>query len=116
MPFLLYTFQDPATGEIRDVSAASEAQARLRLGGVWTDRERVQSWTACDLGDLDKVLSAAMQEERRALDSALELNPHHPNRRGSMPDKLAAFAKAQDRHRKAKARVRELMRLLGALE
>jgi hypothetical protein len=116
MPLLLYTFQDQTTGEIRDVRASSETAARVSLGGVWTDRARVPSWTACDLGDLDKVLSAAMQEERRALDAALELNPLHPRRRVSTSETLAGFSTAQDRHRKAKARVRELMRLLGALE
>ena len=116
MPILLYSFQDQTTGEIRDVRAPNEAAARTSLGGIWTDRTRAASWTACDIGDLHIVLSEAMKEERRALDAALKVNPHHCAKRVTTPQTLEEFAQAQDRHRKAKARVRELMRLLGALE
>jgi hypothetical protein len=114
MPFLLYTFRDRTTGEIRDIGAPDEAAARTSLGGVWTDRERAPSWTACEIGDLDKVLADAMKEERRALDAALELNPLHRKRRATTPETLAAFSQARERHRTAKARVRDLMRRMGA--
>jgi len=116
MPFLLYTFQDQTTGEIRDIGAANETAARTSLGGVWADRARAASWTACDIADLDKVLADAMREERRALDAALELNPLHRKKRATTPEALAAFYAARERHRNAKARVRELMRLIGAVQ
>jgi len=48
MPILLYSFQDQTTGEIRDVRAPSEDAARTTLGGIWTDRTRAASWTACE--------------------------------------------------------------------
>jgi hypothetical protein len=115
MPILLYSFQDQTTGEIRDVRAPSEDAARTSLGGIWTDRTRAASWTACDIGDLHMVLSEAMREERRALDAELKVHPHHCAKRVT-PQMLEEFAQAQDLHRKAKARVRQLMRMIGALE
>jgi hypothetical protein len=116
MPYLLYSFQDQTTGEIRDIGAPNEAAARTSLGGIWTDRRRAASWTACDIGDLNHVLAEAMKEERRALDASLAVNPHRCAKRMPTPQMLVDFATAQDRHRQAKARVRELMRMIGALE
>jgi hypothetical protein len=116
MAYLLYSFQDRTTGEIRDIGAPSETAARSSLGGIWTDRDRATTWTACDIGDANKVLAEAMKQERRALDASLAVNPHRPGRQTGSAQMMADFAKAQERHRQAKSRVRELMRMIGALE
>ena len=110
---MLFTFEDQETGELRSVTAANEAAARLQLGGTWTDVERTAAWTPCEIDGLPAIYREAEPDERAAHRSMMEANPMGKGR-FTTPEALAEFTAAQERHRKCEARREELMRLMIA--
>jgi hypothetical protein len=104
----LFTFEDQSTGELIDTIAPNEAVARLKLG--LDDIERAPLWCPpSEIADMSKVLQEAQEAERAAFDSKLEATP--PVGAMTTPAALKKFADAQERHRKAKARVQSLIKL-----
>jgi hypothetical protein len=112
MQNLLFTFQDQETGNLRSILAPDESAARLALGGVWTQVGRTVAWTPCEIGGLQALLEEAQAEERAAHAAVLAANPMGKDN-FTMPEALAEFTAAKERHRKAQARCSELAPLAG---
>jgi hypothetical protein len=112
---LLYTFEDRETGELRTIAAPNQSAARLRLGGIWTDVERTEAWSPCDIVALREMLSEAQVEEREAHAARLVANPMGKVAY-TTAEAIADFAPAEERYRKIGARCSELARLVSEHE
>jgi hypothetical protein len=111
--WMLFTFEDQETGDLRSAIAANEAAARLQLGGIWTDIERAAAWSPCDIDGLPAIFREAQAAEEVARHEMEEANPMGRGR-FTTPEALAKFTAAQEKHRKCQVRREELMRLIIA--
>jgi hypothetical protein len=111
--FMLFTFEDQESGELRSVIAANEAAARLQLGGIWTDVERTNAFAPCEIDGLPTLFREAQAAEEAAVCAMKEANPMGKGR-FTTPEALANFTAAQQKHRKCQARRKELMYLMIA--
>src|SRR5262249_6323090 len=57
--FMLFTFEDLETGDMRSAVAANEAAARFQLGGIWTDVERAAAFEPCEIDGLPAIYREA---------------------------------------------------------